>query len=111
MDERERRIGENEAVFRQVNENLHRLNEAFSAVTNRVELVCECGDLGCVERISVSLDEYEKLRSHADRFLVAAGHVAPGDVEEVVATGGGWDIVRKRPGGPASLAAATDPRR
>ena len=42
IDERERRLGLNEALFREVNERLRGLNEAFGEVTNRMELVCEC---------------------------------------------------------------------
>jgi hypothetical protein len=61
MDERERRLGLNEALFREVNERLQGLNEAFGAVTNRIELVCECADPGCAERITLTLKEYEDL--------------------------------------------------
>jgi hypothetical protein len=110
MDERERRIGQNEALFRQVNERLRDLNEAFGAVTNRIELICECADRSCAERISLSLAEYENLRSTADWFIVARGHAVPTDIEEVIRTGDGWEIIRKRAGGPAKLAKATNPR-
>lgn len=110
MDERERRIGQNEALFRQVNERLRDLNEAFGAVTNRIELICECADRSCAERISLSLAEYENLRATAEWFVVAPGHVVPTDVESVVRRGKGWEIVRKRAGAPAELAKATDPR-
>jgi len=109
MDERERRIGLNEALFREVNERLKDLNETFGAVTNRVELVCECAERGCAERLTLSVREYEDLRAEPDRFVIAPGHAVP-DVEEVVATGEGWEIVHKEPGDPAKLARATDPR-
>jgi hypothetical protein len=110
MDERERRIGQNEALFRQVNERLRDVNEAFGAVTNRIELICECAYPSCAERISLSVGEYEDLRSTGDRFIVVTGHVVPTDVEEVVREGDGWEIIRKREGAPARLAKATDPR-
>jgi hypothetical protein len=51
--------------------------------------------------------EYEELRSEPDRFAVVPGHAVPTDVEEVVAHGTGWEMVRKRPGGPAELARET----
>ncbi len=110
MDERERRIGQNEALFRQVNERLRDVNEAFGAVTNRIELICECADRSCAERISLSVAEYEDLRSTGDRFIVVAGHVVPSDVEKIDRAGDGWEIIRKREGAPAKLAKATDPR-
>lgn len=109
MDERERRLGLNEALFREVNERLRGLNESFGAVTNRMELVCECADPGCAERLTMTVREYEQLRADAEHFVIAPGHVAQ-DIEDVVATGEGWEVVRKRPGGPAELARASDPR-
>jgi hypothetical protein len=39
MDERERRIGLNETVFRGANEALRGLNETFAAYTEKMELV------------------------------------------------------------------------
>jgi hypothetical protein len=109
IDERERRLGLNEALFREVNERLRGLNESFGAVTNRMELVCECADPGCAERITMTVREYEDLRADPEQFVIAPGHDAP-DIEDVVAKGAGWEIVRKRPGGPAELARASDPR-
>jgi hypothetical protein len=42
MDERERRIGLNEALFREVNEAVSDINADFEAPD--FEIVCECGD-------------------------------------------------------------------
>jgi hypothetical protein len=109
IDERERRFGLNEALFREVNERLRGLNESFGALTNRMELVCECANPGCAERITMTVRQYEELRADAEQFVTAPGHASP-DIESVVATGEGWQIVRKRPGGPAELARASDPR-
>ena len=110
MDERERRIGLNEAAFREVNERVRDLNEAFGTITEKMEIVCECADPGCTERITMSVSEYEDLRSEPDRFAVVPGHVVPTDIEEVVAQGAGWEMVRKRRGGPAELARETSRR-
>jgi hypothetical protein len=110
MDERERRVGKNEAVFREVNERLRGVNDAFGTFTDRMELVCECGDPSCAERITLAVAEYEELRAHGNRFVLVSGHADPSDVEEVVAHGDGWEIVRKRPGAPSALAERTDPR-
>jgi hypothetical protein len=110
MDERERRIGLNEAVFREVNERVRGLNEAFGTITEKMEIVCECADPGCTQRITMSVSEYEGLRSEPDQFAVVPDHVYPTDVEEVVAHGTGWEMVRKRPGGPAELAKETSGR-
>jgi hypothetical protein len=110
MDERERRVGENEALFREVNERLRGVNETFGVLTDRIELVCECGDPACAERISLSVREYEQLRAGGAQFVLVPGHADSSDVEEVVAHGTGWEIVRKRPGAATALAERTNPR-
>ena len=108
MDETERRIGLNEAVFREVNQRLRGINEAFGEVTDRIELVCECADPACVERITMSVADYGRLRKNSELFVVRPGHAVASDVESVVESGADWEIVKKRPGAPAALAEATD---
>jgi hypothetical protein len=109
MDERARRIGENEILFREVNERVESLNEAFNTLTDRVSIVCECGQLECVDRISMSLREYRELRADPTTFAVIPGHELP-DVEDVVAEGDAYFVVQKHLGDPARLAAEQDPR-
>jgi hypothetical protein len=103
------RIGLNEAVFREVNERINDLAENFGLEDQPLDLVCECGDPECVERISMSRAEYEELRSEPTHFAVHASHVQP-DVEDVVARRNGYLVVRKREGDPADVARETDPR-
>lgn len=106
---REERIGMNEAVFRDVNERIQDVAGTFNLTSEPLDLICECGDASCVERISLSRDEYERVRAEAQNFAVATGHVAP-DVEEVVEQRPGYDVVRKFKGAPAEIARKTDPR-
>lgn len=106
---REERIGMNEAVFRDVNERIQDVATAFSLTSEPLDLICECGDASCVERISLSRDEYEGIRADPQLFAVATGHVAP-DVEEVVESRPRYDVVRKYKGAPAEIAQKTDPR-
>jgi hypothetical protein len=106
---RETRIGMNEAVFRAVNERIQEVANAFQLTSDPLDLICECGDAGCTERISIGRDEYERLRSDAQLFAVAPGHEAPG-VEEVVEKRSGYDVVRKLKGAPEKIARETDPR-
>jgi hypothetical protein len=106
---REERIGMNEAVFRDVNERIQDVAAAFDLTSEPLDLICECGDAGCVERIALTPGEYEKIRSDAHLFAVARGHVAP-DVEELVEKRKGYDVVRKFKGAPARIAEQTDPR-
>lgn len=110
MSSREERIGLNEAVFREVNERIEDLAETFDLKTRSLDLVCECGDATCEERLSMTRVEYEQLRSDPHQFAVHPGHEFP-DVERVVARLKGYDIVRKNRGVPEEIAEQTDPRR
>jgi len=109
MDERARRVGENEALFRSVNEQVRGLNQTF-LVEGRMRIVCECGDQSCVEQIELAPNEYERIRSEPQLFALKPGHDAPG-VETVVERFREYWIVRKDPGAPEQVALATDPRR
>ena len=109
MSSREERIGLNEAVFREVNERIEDLAETFDLKTQSLDLICECGDAACVERISMTHAEYKELRSDAHQFAVHPGHEYP-DVESIVARLKGYDVVRKNRGIPAQIAEQTDPR-
>lgn len=108
MNERARRIGANEVLFREVNERIEDLNETFGVRPSAMTVVCECGDPQCLERIDVPIDEYETVRADPTHFLVAPGHVIP-DVEDVVETGDGYEVVEKHEGGPAEYAAERAP--
>jgi len=110
MDDRERRVGENEALFRAVNEQVEDLQRGLAAVSDEtMHIVCECGDLGCVERLVVSLPKYEEVRADGTLFFSVPGHDIP-DVEDVIERAAAYHVVRKHPGGPEELAEATDPR-
>ena len=107
--EREVRIGRNEALFREINERLESLQQSFDALTEQADFVCECGDVTCGEQITMSLRDYERLRSHPTWFAIKPGHELK-DVEDVVESRPGYDIVSKHEGAPADIARAEDPR-
>jgi hypothetical protein len=107
--ERARRIGLNEAVFRHLNEQVERISETFGLSREPLELVCECGNSDCAERIRIESQAYERLRSDPLLFAIVPGHELAA-VEEVVSNCDGYDIVRKRQGQAAAVARETDPR-
>ena len=109
MDEQKRRIGVNEAVLREANERIEDLNEAFATLTDKLVLVCECGNADCVEKISLTRAAYEELRADPTQFAVVPGHETP-NVEEVVERREGYDMVKKIDGIPRHIAEVTDPR-
>ena len=108
MSERERRLGLNEAVFREVNERIKDINETFDLGAEALDLMCECGDTGCAARISMSVTAYEQVRADPLQFAIRPGHENHA-VEFVIAHENTYDLVRKR-GDAAVLAAETDPR-
>jgi hypothetical protein len=107
MDERQRRIGLNEAVFREVNERIEEVNQTFDS--GELVLVCECGNADCVEKISMTAPAYEELRSEPTHFAIVPGHEIP-DVESLVERHEGYDVVKKDEGVPQRIAETTDPR-
>ena len=110
MDERARRVGLNEAVFREVNEQVESLNRGLAEISdNQMHIVCECGDLLCIERLVVPVPRYEEIRSDSTLFFIVPGHDKP-DVEDVVDQTDAYDVVRKHAGEAARVAEQTDPR-
>jgi hypothetical protein len=109
VDERGRRIGENEIIFREVNERLRELGESFSLVSEVAEFVCECANTSCTERVQMQLAEYERVRSDPTWFLIIPGHEEL-DYERVIEETEGYAVVEKLPGGPAGMAIRDDPR-
>jgi hypothetical protein len=104
MDERERRVLLNEAVFRQANEAV----AWFQSTEEVLDLMCECGRADCVEKVEMSRSEYERLRADPTLFAVVRGHEIAG-FERVVEAREGYDVVEKHPE-TRELAEETDPR-
>src|SRR3954469_7011643 len=107
VDERERRVGLNETVFREVNEQIQDVARRFDV--HPLDLICECGDPSCVTRIVVSSNEYEQVRADPSQFAMAPGHEDV-TIETVIAREKTYHLVRKHSGEPATLAAERDPR-
>ena len=69
-------------LFRQLNEQIRALTEVFGLGTE-FDLVCECTNGGCFDRLAVPLDAYAAIRQCPARFVVKPGHEAEG-IERVV---------------------------
>src|SRR3954451_19739309 len=105
--ERERRLGMNEALFREVNSRIDGVNKAFAVATGTMSIVCECGARDCIEQIPIGQAEYERVRSDPSLFAVVPGHETA-DVDDIVERHETYDIVRKHAGVPRLTAEATD---
>ena len=110
QDARERRAGENQALFREVNERINAVKESRAVWVTISEWVCECADETCTERIAMTPEEYEELRSNATHFAVAPAemHVVP-DVERIVEKRERYWVVEKE-GEAAEVAEELDIR-
>ena len=103
------RLARNEALFRQVNERVRDVSQAFATLDpTPVDFVCECGKQDCAEPIALRLHEYEAVRAVPTQFFVLRHHVIP-EIERVVADHGSYVVVQKLPG-EEEIAEQTDPR-
>ncbi len=107
--ERARRIGLNEAVFREINERIRAIHESVAGDEQEQQIICECGNADCAERITIAPAAYEALRAESDRFGVIPGHEQP-DFEDILERHAGFFIVSKCAGLPREIAVSTDPR-
>ena len=117
MEKRLEHQARNEALLREVNERVAEVDKAAEQTNlapgeTMFEFLCECGasdgDAGtCVERVLMTINEYEQVRSQDDRFVVFPGHETE-VLESVVARTDRFVIVDKRPA--AEPFVADDPR-
>lgn len=108
-DEQARRVGLNESLFRQVNEQIESLNKGFGSGPTTLTVICECATGDCTERLEVAISEYEEVRADPHRYIVLPGHELS-QYEAIVESREGYDVVEKRDGTAAELAEETDPR-
>ena len=103
VDSRLERQARNEALIRQVNEQIERLDKVADpeGLSLSFEFLCECGagqggDVRCAERIEMTLAEYEEVRQQDDRFALVPGHETEG-LEDVVRRTERYVVVDKKP--------------
>lgn len=87
-----RRKALNEALFRQVNEQIEKLGVAHRQ--DRLEIVCECASFGCTNPISISLGTYQDARRDPRTFIVAPGHT-DASIEIAIAERDDYTLVQK----------------
>jgi hypothetical protein len=105
-DRREERIARNEALFRVVNERVREVRPEEGE--ERIGFLCECGDDACTEVISLTVEEYESVRSDPTLFVVVPGHEVT-SVEAPLRRTDLYLVVKKNPE-EAAIALDTDPR-
>jgi hypothetical protein len=108
VDARQRRVARNEALFRQVNERIEEVNQKVGD-DSFSDFLCECGDDDCTAPVSLTLAEYERIRSDPTHFVIANGHEKV-DLEQVIDKNERYSVVEKFAGEAGRIAVETDPR-
>jgi hypothetical protein len=84
-DARARRLAENEALVREVNERVGDVAASWYEADEKVAFVCECSLDDCAERIQLTMREYERVRSSPTWFAVLPSHLVA-EIERPVET-------------------------
>jgi hypothetical protein len=111
VGESEERLAKNEAIFREINERTRSLQERFGPedpTTAFEEFLCECGDQLCVERVKLTIREYESVRDEPTQFVIRPGHSMP-QIERIVIEHERYVVVVKLDDA-AEIAVELDPR-
>ena len=108
MDARQERLAKNEVLFREVNERVRAIATVHGHDAHVYEFFCECSNTDCTFQLRATLADYEAVRAHGARFLIAPDHALP-EIEIVVERNDGWWVIEKQ-GEPGELAEQLDPR-
>ena len=95
-------------MFREVNERIEGVNEAFAAT--EADFFCECGTVGCTETIRLTLAEYERIRANPLRYLTVPGHERA-SVCRIVSANERFSVVEAHVDEAERMSRALDPRR
>lgn len=95
----ERRMVENELLFRSANREVQRRIQedrprGGGPDTTKLHFYCECSSLYCRDRIKLTADEYEAATNTEKEFIVIPGH-ENGVVEKVVHRRPLYNVVEK----------------
>jgi hypothetical protein len=95
MDDRDERAAKNETLLRAANREIELANrELGEGPDSEMEALCECGSAQCDAMVTLTMAEYERAHSQADRFVVLPGHEDPA-IEHVVERRDGYLVVDK----------------
>jgi hypothetical protein len=93
-ERRERRMAENEALAREVNERVGEVAASWYGAEEQLEFVCECSLDECSDRVRLRMAEYSHVRSSPLWFVMMPQHFAP-DLELEVERVGGYLVAEK----------------
>jgi hypothetical protein len=105
LESQRQRAARNQSLFREVNERI----EDLAATASFSTFICECMDETCDAGVSLTIEEYEHIRSESNSFLVLPGHQVPA-VENVIEANDRFVVVAKI-GAGVLVAEELDPRK
>lgn len=108
MDAREKRLAQNETLFRSVNERIEEAAGSLGDDEHEFEFFCECSNTDCTLLLPMTVSQYESVRANPKQFIVALGHELP-EIEMVVVRERNYQVVTKR-GDAADFVDEHDPR-
>lgn len=76
---------------------------------SEADFLCECGDPACTKPVSLTLAEYERIRSQPTHFGVLPGH-SDASVERLIAGNDRYSVVEKVEAEAARIAVDEDSR-
>lgn len=106
----ERRLAENEVVFRQLNEQVQKGIEQTNQLATEhkqpeykikdgpdappLQFYCECSDENCSKRIKINLHEYRQIHKVRNHFMLVPGHEVLA-VERLIREAPKFNVVEK----------------
>lgn len=90
----DRRLIENEVIFRDVNKNIQEFVESEDETPASLSFYCECSNPDCLERIELPTTLYAKLHKNKKHFITAIGHEFL-EVEKILKKHSNYQIIEK----------------
>jgi hypothetical protein len=66
-----------EDMFRKANESIAAKARELD-MESPIPFLCECSDIRCLERVPLSVEEYDEARAAPQRYLTMTGHEVDG---------------------------------
>ena len=93
-DPRARRLAENEALARDVNDRVGEVAASWYAEGEPLDFVCECSREDCFERVHLLMKDYREVRSSPHLFALVPNHLVP-EIERAIREVGDALVVEK----------------
>lgn len=98
MDISERRLVENETIFRDANRQINAMAARVFGQAQKtvipVGFYCECSNHECRDRIELTPEEFEEAHSLSNHFVIKCGHEVP-KIEDIIESHKDYCVIKK----------------